>query len=445
MKEAILAALLACALAVHAAPAPYLIESEFQPARAYVGAEMTLRLRLLRAPGVPYGVLRPPRLGDAVELTPFGIGRSYETRRAGATYEVRERTYLVVPRRAGPLVLPGPELDGPLRYAKEFVREIHGAPRVLEVRPPRVEAGEPWLPARRVTLEESWSRDPGALAAGTPVVRTLVVRAEGISGDRLPRLEMGAQPRLRAHYDQSDFSTEYLEAGVAGRRVQRVVLMPLEEGEIGLPELALSWWDVAADAPRTATLAARTLRVAAAEVAEAAPEAPAGVSPQAVMRGFAIAILVLSAAVLWGYLRTQPLREARRQLRAACGRKNPLAVRDALVEWWKAAARGAPAPLVQRMGAGWDERASVQLAALDAALYGGQAWDGKAFWRGMRPWLRKGTLRRAAPVSPALPPLFRLQAQNPRVSPGFISTMRPPRLRLSSAALSCAGLPARIG
>jgi len=411
VRAAILVAILACALAAHAAPAPYLIESEFQPARAYVGAEVTLRLRLLRAPGVPYGVLRLPRLGDAAELTPFGPLRDYETQRAGLAYSVRERSFLVVPRRAGPLVLPGPELDGPLRYAKDFVRELRGAPRVLEVLPPRVEAGQAWLPARRVTLEESWSGDPGALAAGTPVVRTLVVRAEGISGDRLPRLEMAAQPGLRAHHDLPDFGSEYLEAGMAGRRVQRVVLMPLEEGEIALPELALSWWDVAADAPRTATLPGRTLRVGAAEAVEAAPEAPPGVAPQAVMRGFAIAILVLSAAVLWGYLRNQPLREARRQLRAACGRKDPLAVRDALLEWWKAAARGAPAPLVQRVGDAWDAGARAQLAALDAALYGGRAWDGKAFWRGVRPWLRKGAVRRELPVPSALSPLFRLQAR----------------------------------
>lgn len=411
MRAASLVALFACALAAHAAPAPYLIESEFQPARAYVGAEMTLRLRLLRAPGVPYGVLRPPRLGEAAELAPFGMGRSYQTRRAGVTYEVRERTYLFVPRRAGPLLLPGPELDGPLRSAKEFVRETRGAPRVLEVRAARSGAGEAWLPARRVTLEESWSRDPAALNAGMPVVRTLVVRAEGISGDRLPRLEMAAQQGLRAHHDQSDFSSEYLEAGVAGRRVQRVVLMPLEEGDIELPGLALRWWDVAADAPRTATLPGRTLRVGAALAAEAAPEAPAEASPQAVMRGFGLAILLLCVAVLWAYLRTQALREARRQLRAACGRKDPLAVRDALLGWWKAAARGAPAPLVQAMGGGWDAGARAQLAALDAALYGRRAWDGRAFWRGVRPWLRKGAVRRAAPVSPALPPLFRLQAR----------------------------------
>jgi len=415
VKAALLAAMLAWALGARAAPVPYVIETEFEPARAYVGAEVTLRLRLLRLPEAPYGVLRPPQFGDEATVTPLGFNRPYETRRAGVVYQVRERAYLVIPRRAGRLVLPAPEILGPLRNAPEFVRGVRGAPRALEVRPARAAPGEPWLPARRVWLEESWSSDPGALAAGTAVVRTLVVRSEGLSGNRLPRLEMAAQPGLSAHHDASDFRSEYLEASMAGRRTQRVVLMPLEEGDIELPALSLPWWDLMADAPRVAMLPARILRVGAPAAAQAASAAPQEPSPFAVMRGFAIVLFVLCAAVLWAYLRRQPQREARRQLRAACRRTNPQAVRDALIEWWKAAAPGAPAPLLQRMGDGWDADARARLAALDAALYAGRAWDGKAFWRGVRPWLRRGVARRQAapppksPASSALPPLFRLQ------------------------------------
>jgi hypothetical protein len=430
----LLAALLAWALAARAAPAPFLIETEFEPARAYVGSEVTLRLRLLRLPEVPYGVLRPPQFGDEAEVTPLGFNRPYETQRGGAVYQVRERAYLVVPRRAGRLVLPAPEVIGPLRNIAEFARGARRATRALEVRPAPATPGEPWLPARRVWLEESWSSDPGALAAGTPVVRTLAVRAEGLSGNRLPRLQMAAQPGMGVHHDASNFRSEYLEAGVAGRRVERIVLMPLEEGEIELPAFHLPWWDVMADEPRVATLPARIVRVGAPSAAPAASAAPPEATPLAVMRGFAIALFALSVLVLGVYLRSQPQREARRQLRAACRRTDPQAVRDALIEWWKAAAPGAPAPLVHRLGDGWDAKARAQLAALDAALYGAKAWDGRAFWRGVRPWLGKRAARRAAaawreaaaphdtaarrteaagraaPVASALPPLFRLQA-----------------------------------
>jgi hypothetical protein len=409
VRAALGLALLAVALGARAAGAPYLIESAFQPARAYVGEEVTLRLRLLRAPGVPYGVLRPPRLGDDADVTPFGPARTTAVRRAGVDYEVRERAYLVVPRRAGELVLQGPELDGPLLRARAYRRAVRGAPRVLEVRAPRDTAGEAWLPARRVTLEESWSRDPRTLTAGTPVVRTLTLHVAGVSGDRLPRLEMAAPPGVRAHHEPGDFRSVYLEDGVEGRRVQRVVLMPLEEGEIGLPSLQVAWWDVAADAPRTATLPGRVLRVGAAPVPAAPIAAPAPSSPTDLVRAFAFALLALAALALWAHLRGQLRREARQRLRAACRRGDAAAARAALNDWWQATTRSEPAPLLRRMGEGWDALARSQLAALDAALYGGRAWEGSAFWRAVRPWLRAKAAR--AVPKPALPTLFRLQAR----------------------------------
>ncbi|MEX0637517.1 MAG: hypothetical protein WD155_02145 [Burkholderiales bacterium] len=251
-----------------------------------------------------------------------------------------------------------------------------------------------------MTLEESWSRDLDALSAGTPVTRTLVLRAEGLAADRLPRLEMGAHPALVVHHDQPGLSTEYLSTGMIGRRVQRIVLMPVGVGEVVVPELSVRWWDVEADAPRVASLAGRTLLLQAA-VAPAAvvPEAEASVSWHRVLRWSLLAILVIGALGFWWHERTRPRREARKKLRAACRRGDARGARDALLEWTKAV--GAPAAL---------ERA--QMDALDAALYAERAWDGKAFWRAARPCLARRKARRGAPKAP-LPPLFRLQARRP--------------------------------
>jgi hypothetical protein len=417
VRAALLVVLAGCALGARGAPPDLVIEAELTPARVYVGGEARLRLRLLRAPGVPHGVLRPPALGDAADTSLLGPIRTYEEVRAGVTYEVLERTHVIVPRRAGRLVLPGAEFESALRYAEVFQRDSGAAPRtargperVLEVRAPPAGAGEPWLPARRLTLEESWSRGLGALAAGTPVTRTLVVRAEGLAADRLPRLEMAAQPGLIVHHDQPELVTESLAEGLTGRRVQRIVLMPVADAVIELPELSVRWWDVAADAPRTATLPGWTLRVGAALAPEAAPEAPAGVAPRSILRGFAAALLLVSVLVLWWYERTERLRDALRALREACRRHDARAARDALREWWQVAQPGAPVPLVQRMGEGWDAAARAQLDRLDAALYADRAWDGKAFWGCVRPWLRRKAPKRPQPRAPALAPLHKLQA-----------------------------------
>jgi len=420
---ALLAALTACASSARAELADIVIEAKLLPGRVYVGAEARLQLRLFRAPGVTHGVLRAPALGDAAELSLLGPILTYTAERAGVLYEVLERTHVIVPRRAGRLVVPGAEFQGALHFAEVFgrtaairPRSVRGPQRVLEVRPIPAGVGTPWLPARRLTLEESWSRDLDTLSAGMPVTRTLVLRAEGIAAERLPRLEMPAHPALLMHHDRPALSTEYLAAGVTGRRVQRIVLMPIGEAEVALPELSVRWWDVGSDAPRTATLAGRTLRlqpmIAPATVVRAAP---ARVSAPTALRWLLALIVIVVVSALWWHRHTRARRAARAQLRAACRKNDARGARDALIAWANAAE--VPGLLPQWIGADWPD-ARAQLGALDAALYGGSAWDGKAFWRRVRPWLRKPAARRSAPVSP-LPPLFRLQARNSAQSQRF--------------------------
>lgn len=419
MRAALLVALCAGALCARAAPpAGFVIEAELMPARVYVGSEALLRMRLLRAPGVPYGVLRPPALDHVADVWPLGATRWSETQRAGVTWQMHQRTYLVVPKRAGSLVVPAAQMEGPLaRQLEASAREARvplapnatrGPQLVLEVRPIPANGGEPWLPARRLTLEERWSYEPAELSVGAPVTRTVVLHAEGLPAQRLPQIEMAAQPVLRVHHDQPELSTEHQAAGTIGRLVQRIVLVPLDEGEVVLPALSVRWWDVGMDAPRTATLEGRTLRLRAA-LPEAAPPAVADNSPPVMLREMAAAFALLLVAALWWYVRNEAERQARRQLRAACRANNARLAREALILWWNAVLLDAQAPLVRRMGPGWDAAARAQLGALDAALYGGRAWDGKEFWRCVRPWLRTAPLRRVG-RAPALPPLFKLQA-----------------------------------
>lgn len=411
MRAALLAVLCAYALVAGAAPAKFVIEAEIAPRSVYVGAEAVLRLRLLRVPSsAAFGVLRAPDLREVAEVWPVEQIRWSEARRGDALWQVHERAFVVVPRRPGRLVVPGADLEGPLRQAQAAglaLGATRGPRLALEVRERPPNASEPWLPARRVLLEESWSREPTALSVGTPVTRTMVLRADGIPAQRLPQLAMPAYPALRVHHDRAELATEYSADGTTGRVVQRIVLVPLDEGEVVLPALSVSWWDVQADAARVATLPGRTLVLRPAPAA--APLAAAeDVSPQNLLRTAAAVLAVVLAAWLWWHALTKERREARRQLRAACRRNDAPAARDALLQWRRVVSRDAAPSLVRSVGAEWDAGARAQLGALDAALYGRRAWDGKEFWRRVRPWLRK-------PVPPAargsaLPAFFRLQA-----------------------------------
>lgn len=268
------------------------------------------------------------------------------------------------------------------------------------------------LPARRLSLEESWSQAPEVLTAGVPVTRILFLRAEGLAAEHLPPLAMQAQPVLDAYHDRPELFTERSAAGIVGHRIQRIVLMPLDEGAVQLPALSVHWWDVAADTARTATVPARTLRLQAPGTLAAPPAESPPALHWSVIRGFSAALLLVSALLLWWHISTQALRDVRQQLREACRRNDARGARDALVDWWKLAAPGSPVPLVQDIGRYWDARARAELDALDAALYARRAWDGKSFWRRVRPWLRGRPARPAHGVESEPPPLFRLHARD---------------------------------
>ena len=409
MKAALFAFCILATAGASAASQRFQVEAELEQTRIYVGGETILRIRLVRAPGVPYGILRPPALGDAVDVWSLGAARWFQTEREGVPWDAHERTYLLVPRRGGTLTIPGAEVEGPLRR-QALPREapaLRGTPLTLDVRPMPPNAIEPWLPARQVTLEESWSHDPASLPAGSAITRTIILRVHGQPAQRLPRIEMAAQTGLRVHHDQPEFATEHRSNGTVGRVIQRIVLVLPNDAEVVVPVFGVPWWDVVADAPRTATLPARTLRPQSAFSPAALPAAP-DVSP-AVPRAMAVAFALLLAGALWWRLSNAPARDVRNQLREACRANDPRAARDALVKWINANSPAGHFRLVQHVGQHWDASARAQLDALDAALYGGRGWKGREFWRRVRPWLRKAPSRRVAPAPP-LPPFFRLQA-----------------------------------
>jgi hypothetical protein len=376
--------------ALAAAPPAIRIEAELTPSRVYVGGEAVLRLRLLRARGVPYGTLRPPEMGEDAEVSLLGAIKAYPGERDGVPYEIVERTHVVVPRKAGRLVVPGAVWEGTLgfeiynRQTGDVPPSARGPETVLEVLAPPAGGGEPFLPARSLVLEESWSRDLNALSEGIPLTRTLVLRAEGLAADRLPRIEMQGGEAFLVHHDQPRLKTDYLDDGMVGQRVQRIVLMPVGEAEVVLPELKVSWWDVKEDVARAAVVPARTLSLHAA-IAPAAVVEEAPLGAPALLRWLVAAAAALAAAWAGWLVRTRDRRAAWAKLRAACRSNDARGARDALLDWSRAA--GAPAPIVQAIGALRPAREA--LASLDAALYAGRAWDGKSFWTSVRPRLRR--------------------------------------------------------
>ena len=219
-----------------------------------------------------------------------------------------------------------------------------------------------------------------------------------------------------------------------GHKEFRYAVVPEQEGELLLPELAVHWWDTANDRPQTAVLPAQTLTVLPSALVPAAPEPLLPGAPGATSTAVSGAqqapagagwwrLLTMLFAVLWLstlalYWRSRDrgkmLAEAGRRdpgpgagehdlldgLRRACESGEPAAVRQRLYAWLRDYGPADAAGSLLDFAAGEadpDLRASIH--ALDSEGFRSRgrqdpatgdwpSWSGRDFWERFEHWRR---------------------------------------------------------
>ena len=392
------------------------LEVEVTPRETYVQAQLVCVLRVYRAAEFLEAKLSD---FDPDQAVTYRLGRdsTYSKVIDGRRYRVIERRFAVFPQASGPLTLPGFRLDARIADpgAASTMGQLFGEGRRvrIETRPvevavkPRPGAdATPWLPATAVTFNAQWPEEPPRLVVGEPVTWTLRLDATGLAGEQLPPIEPSGIEGVRIYPDQPSIATRSSAEAVHGERIQHVALVPGTAGALVIPEMRVQWWDVEADAPRTAVIPARTLSVAPAPVS-AAPIRPALVAPSAAPQKSARPWQIASAALalawlatLGALLRTVGRRRgiepgvgapggesppntsaARQAVLDACNASDPREARRALLRWAGLARPGSPPrDLIAVAARVRDERFGEAIMALDRALWSGRDadWNGRS-------------------------------------------------------------------
>ena len=433
------------------------IETDVAPEDVYVQSQLTYTVRIYRAVEfleaalsefVPEGAVTH-RLGKDATYTRVIDGRRYR---------VIERRFAVFPQASGRLALPAVRLDARIADggAGSAMNRLFGEgrrvrlasqPATVTVKPRPAAAATPWLPARAVTLAEEWPEDPPRLVVGEPVTWTLRLDAAGLAGEQLPPIDLPDLGSVRVYPDQPSIVTRADRDAVRGERVQRIAMVPGAAGELRIPELGVQWWDVEADAPRTARIPARALAVAPAPAGgeaprpalAAVPETGAAVVPadpeRRIWQGLSAALAVTWLVTLGALLRARgrhrrgdagpsvrrpmppgPPRNtaaARRRVQEACRAASPRAARDALLDWAAAAWPESPprdlVDLAARAGGGpgAGEPFAEAILALDRALWSAEdgRWTGESLAARLPREIGPPPSRRRAGASGGLPSL----------------------------------------
>jgi hypothetical protein len=353
------------------------------------------------------------QIADA-RIEQLGESRTYEKDIDGLRHGVIEMRYAIYPQHSGELIIPAQIFNAALVDAQPVQDSAAQGPKsgklmrvtsaelllTVKAKPITWPDDAPWLPARSLTLSESWNPEPDHTQVGDSLTRSLTVTAEGLSSSQLPPLPGTDVGGLRRYPDQPVFGNQNSERGLVGSREDREALVPTRTGAIELPTVDVVWWNTFEDHLEHSSLPARTLHVAAnpslvVDTPAGASAVQASADSEALWR-WKLSTLFLACTTLLGFGlwwrgRWQPAvartaqtgpspRTVLDDLKRACLANDSHATRQALDAW----ARQQPETLAD-MAARFVPLSNA-LDGLNGALYSetGQYWQGDELWRAIK-------------------------------------------------------------
>lgn len=415
--------------------APIFIDASLDRDSVYVQAQAVLTLRIYHSLSLyDDSSLTPLQMPEA-RVEQLGEPRTYEKLISGVRHGVIELRYAIFPLHSGALEIPPQVFSAtPVERGSANPFAPFGSrpgtptrvtsPRIpLQVKPKPASypADAPWLPARSLSLAESWTPDPGEARVGDSLTRQILLSAEGLSSAQLPPLADGQIDGLRRYPDQPKLEDEVTERGISGNRDHREALVPTRAGSLQLPAVEVVWWNTEKDHLERSSLPQRLLQVASNPDLEVPPvqslpqttaAEPLRICPWQ-LSTLLLACTTLAGFILWWRARRQPAvarsvasgpspRSLLDDLKRACQANDAPATRQALDAW----ARQFPETLAE-MAARFVPLSDA-LDELNGSLYSeaGQHWQGAALWEAIRTLPPAQAPEETTQEASPLPPLY---------------------------------------
>ncbi|UVL37115.1 BatD family protein [Pseudomonas sp. B21-041] len=392
---------------------PVFIEASLDQSSVYVQAQAILTLRIYHSVSLyDDSSLTPLQIVDA-RIEQLGDTRTYEKDLNGVRHGVIEMRYAIYPQHSGLLTIapqtfsatlvdtqPSQDANAqgpkPGKLMRVSSSEI---PLTVKPKPLTYPVDAPWLPARSLSLSESWNPEPEHTQVGDSLTRSLTLKVEGLAASQLPALPATDVNGLRRYPDQPVLSNQSTDRGIVGSREEREALVPSRSGAIDLPTVDVVWWNTFEDHLEHSSLPARTLQVAnnpSLQVDTPTGNLQPSIVDNDVLWWWKLSTLILACTTLLGFglwwrARWQPAvhraaqtgpspRTLMDDIKRASQANDPQATRQALDAW----ARQQPETLAD-MAARFVPLSDA-LDGLNGALYSetGQHWQGEDLWRAIR-------------------------------------------------------------
>ena len=231
----------------------------------YVQGQIIYTVKLFYNESIGGDFPQAPELPDTVVET-LDNEKRYESIVNGTRYYVLEKRYAIFPQRSGELVIPKERFNGSLGRGGIFARKqpvsaVSNSHRINVKTIPTSFSGKYWLPAKNLTLVDAWADPNRSFEVGEPVNRTITLSVTGLANTSLPEMINFSADNAKVYADPPNTVNEVSEDGLNARQITTIGIVPIEAGELYLPEIAIPWWNTLTDREQIAILPAVTVTV----------------------------------------------------------------------------------------------------------------------------------------------------------------------------------------
>ena len=251
---------------------PVFMEATLDSEQVYTQQQILLTLKIFHSVSLyDDSRLSSLRIPDAI-VNQLGDTKKYESIINGVRHGIFELQFVISPQKAGQLVIPSLSFTTSIAnnndpfsglFPSSGTRFIAQSPEItVNVTPPPADyPGEVWLPAKQLSLTESWSQPLHSVKVGDAVTRTITLEATGLNAAQLPTFTIPSPDGINTYPDQSSTNESATANGITSQRVTAIAMIPTQPGVVELPPVKITWFNTQLKTVEVAEIPSSTLTV----------------------------------------------------------------------------------------------------------------------------------------------------------------------------------------
>jgi hypothetical protein len=139
--------------------------------------------------------------------------------------------------------------------------------------PPGAEGSYGLVSTSSLTAKQNWDPKTESPMVGDAIKRTITLRAEDVSGMAFAPMRYNDIEGVGIYPGEPTVNDQFARGDLTGSRIETVTYVFEHAGDVDIPDVYLSWWDISAEELKKIVLPGLSLSVNEGQVAESGAEA----------------------------------------------------------------------------------------------------------------------------------------------------------------------------